>query len=101
MVYVFFLFFVLCFFVFLFFVFFVCSLILPLLYFVLGSFLVFALVPLFLRVVILSKHTLCVIKWSTHTLHIYILHSNKGLDVEISSSNTPLHNYVSNLKRVE
>ena len=33
-------------------------------------------------------------KWFTHTPNIDILYSNKGLDVEISPSNTPPHNCI-------
>ena len=37
----------------------------------------------------------------THTHNTDILYSDKGRDVEISSSNTPPHNYINNLKCVE
>ena len=42
--------------------------------------------------------TFRLIKWFTHTTNIDILYSNKGLDVEISSSNTPPHNCINTLK---
>ena len=41
------------------------------------------------------------IKWFTHTTNIDTLYSNKGLDVEISSSNTPQHDCINTLKCIE
>ena len=44
---------------------------------------------------------LCIIMQFTHALKKDILHSNKSLDAEISSSDKPPQNYIHNLKCVE
>ena len=58
---------------------------------------------LFLRFVDFIKAYIYVLKSSspTHLIYVDILYSNKGLDVESSSSNTPPHNYINNLKCIE